>query len=323
MATDIAFSVGVISLLGRRVSLGAKLFLLALAIADDVGAIVVIAIFYTSSLAFQWLLAAALGLVVITVARRIAIRSTLFYAVVGTFVWFFVLESGVHATIAGVVLGLMTPVTAYYTDEQFRHHTRTVLGRYGVNAAAPNARERIDSDALELSAIARESVAPLDRLERALVPWSSFVIVPLFALANAGVAFFDVDIAEALTSPVALGVSVGLVVGKLVGITAATLLAVRFGIGTLPTGTGPRQVVGLAAVAGIGFTVSLFITELAFTEPDLIVNAKTGIFLGSLVAGILGYTLLRTARPPDETRYAHPDRRDPDVAEAVTPVTDG
>ncbi len=295
MATDIAFSVGVISLLGRRVPVGAKLFLLALAIADDIGAILVIAVFYTTGLSMGWLLAAVAGLAVVYVAGRVAVRSLLFYVVAGTAVWFCVLESGVHATIAGVVLGLMTPVGAYYSDKQFRAHARTVLARFQVNAAAPNARERIDNDALELAAIARESVSPLDRLERHLVPWASFVIVPLFALANAGVDFSGVNIASAVTSPVALGVSVGLVVGKLVGISAATLLAVRLGVGVLPSGTGSRQVIGLAAVAGVGFTVSLFIAELAFSAPELTINAKTGIFVGSAIAGVLGYLLLRTA----------------------------
>ncbi len=314
MATDIAFSVGVISLLGTRVPVGAKLFLLALAIADDVGAILIIAVFYTSGLSVLWLLAAGAGLTVIYIARRVSVRSVLFYVLVGASVWFFILESGVHATITGVVLGLMTPVGAYYTDEQFRWHTRTILGRYEVNRVSPHARERIDSDALELAAVARESVSPLDRLERALLPWSSFVIVPIFALANAGVAFYDIDVRAAITSSVALGVSVGLVAGKLTGISVATLLAVRLGIGVLPRGTGTRHVIGLAAVAGIGFTVSLFITELAFAGSPLAVNAKIGIFTGSMVAGILGYLVLRS-RPRTSQELAE--------AREVMGLTDG
>ncbi len=300
MATDIAFSVGVISLLGSRVSVSAKLFLLALAIADDIGAIAVIAVFYTDDLSIVWLAEAIVLVAAVYLAQRVNVRSVLFYAIIGTVVWYFVFESGVHATLAGVALGLMTPATAYISDEDFKQRARWILDRYDMDAASPRARERIDADAMELSQIARESVSPLDRLESALHPWSSFVIVPLFALANAGVRFADIDVAEAITSAVSLGVAFGLVAGKIVGITLFTWLAVRFGLGVLPRRTGWRDIVGLGALAGIGFTVSLFITELAFTDEMLTDAAKLGIFVGSLVAGVLGYTLLRASPTPAE-----------------------
>ena len=300
MATDIAFSLGVVSLLGSRVSVNAKLFLLALAIADDIGAIAVIAIFYTSDLSIWWLLAALAGLMVVYGAQRAQVRSILFYSVVGTFVWFFTLESGVHATLAGVALGLMTPATAYYSDSQFRKRVQWILDRFDMDAASIRARERLDEDALEASAIARESVSPLDRLERSLHPWSSFVIVPIFAVANAGVRFVDVDVVNAVTSSVALGVAVGLVLGKIVGITGATIIAVRLGIGVLPRRTTWRQIVGLSALAGIGFTVSLFIAELAFTSGAFIDSAKIGIFIGSGIAGLIGFALLRGSPTPAE-----------------------
>ncbi len=310
MATDIAFSVGVISLLGTRVSVGAKLFLLALAIADDVGAITVIAIFYTSDLALGWLAAGIAGLGLILVAQRVNIRSIPFYVVAGVVVWFFVFESGVHATLAGVALGLMTPVRPLYSDDDFYRRSRMVLDRYQMDAASPERRERLDHDALELSAVARESVAPLDRLEHVLLPWSSFVVVPVFALANAGVRFVDFEsgITEAITSTISLGVGFGLLVGKVVGITLATWLAVKFGVGKLPKRTGWNQIVGLGFLAGIGFTVSLFVTELAFDTVALADAAKVGIFMGSTLSGIIGYTLLRRmGRTPQEQLEASRD----------------
>ena len=300
MATDIAFSVGVISLLGTRVSVGAKLFLLALAIADDIGAIAVIAIFYTSDLSFAWLAIAIGGLVIISVATRIGIRAMTFYWIIGVFVWFAVFESGVHATLAGVALGLMTPAFAMYSDKEYKTRVTGILNRFDMNLASPDARARLDSDAIAMQSVARESVSPLKRLELALHPWSSFLIVPLFALANAGVRFSDIDVGEALTSSVTLGVSFGLVVGKVIGITGATWLALKFGWGKLPDRTGWPQVFGLAALAGVGFTVSLFITELAFTDELLADQAKIGIFIGSTIAGGIGYLLLRSGKTPDE-----------------------
>jgi NhaA family Na+:H+ antiporter len=300
MATDIAFSVGVISLLGTRVSVGAKLFLLALAIADDIGAIAVIAVFYTTDLSLGWLAAAVVLLVLIRSANRVGIRSMTFYIVTGIAVWFFVFESGVHATLAGVALGFLTPAAAWYSDEEYFNRANWILAQRKMDEAAPRSVERIDEHALHLAEVSRESVSPLNRLEHILHPWSSFVIVPIFALANAGVRFADIDLGETIVSPVSLGVAFGLVAGKAVGITGATWLAVRLKLGKLPKRTGWPQVIGLAALAGIGFTVSLFIAELAFTEELLTEEAKIGIFIGSTVAGIIGYSLLRKAPTREE-----------------------
>jgi NhaA family Na+:H+ antiporter len=297
MATDIAFAVGVVSLLGKRVPVGGKLFLLALAIADDIGAITVIAVFYTDDLNLAFLGAALGGLVLMQLASRVRIRSLAFYVPLGMAVWFMLFESGVHATLAGVAIGLLTPARAMYTDREFHDRSTRIIGRYSADAAMPEGSERIDSDALELAAVARESVSPLDRIEGALLPWSSFVVVPIFALANAGVRFAGVDVAAALTHPVALGVAVGLVAGKIVGISLFTWLAVRFGIAVLPRNTEWRHIFGLAAVGGIGFTVALFVTSLAFDSIELADRAKTGIFLASTVAGIIGYVALRTMKP--------------------------
>jgi Na+:H+ antiporter, NhaA family len=300
MATDIAFSVGVISLLGSRVPIGAKLFLLALAIVDDIGAILVIAVFYTSDLSFVWMVVAVATVLLIIVARQAGIRAGIIYLPLAVLAWFAFLESGVHATIAGVVLGLLVPARAYYSDTDFRRKGGWILDRFDRDKASPEAHERLDDDALALATIARESVSPLERWERALHPWSSFVIVPIFALANAGVRFVGVDIVGAVLSPVALGVSVGLAVGKPVGISLATWLALRLKIGQLPRHTTFVHIIGLGLIAGVGFTVSLFITELAFrSSAEALVftdEAKIGIFVGSIIAGIAGFVFLRLYR---------------------------
>lgn len=302
MATDIAFSVGVVALLGSRVAVGAKLFLLALAIVDDIGAIAVIAVFYTDELNLGYLALAVGGLIVIIIARRAGISSMLFYVPIGLFVWFTMLESGVHATIAGVALGLLTPVKARYSNERFRQKVVAVLDRWDINRASPEAEARLDYDALELAAVAKASVSPLNRLEHALHPWSSFVIVPLFALANAGVRFIgqDASLSEQMTSPILLGVAVGLLVGKPVGIAVATWIGLKLKLGVLPRRTSMKTVVGLGFLAGIGFTVSLFVSELAFRQELFANEAKLGIFIGSAVAGVIGFLILRSIRTPEE-----------------------
>lgn len=302
MATDIAFSVGVVALLGTRVSVGAKLFLLALAIVDDIGAIAVIAVFYTDDLDFIALAVAVVGLGAIYLARRVGVQSLVVYTMAAIFVWYFFLESGVHATIAGVILGMMTPIRPRYTDEQFRQKAKQVLDRWDSNRASPHASERLDQDALELANVARASVSPLERLEHALHPWSSFLIVPLFALANAGVRFIggEEGLFAELLSPVSLGVAVGLMIGKPIGISVATWAGLRFNMGVLPRRTDMRTIIGLGSLAGIGFTVSLFITELAFRESLFADEAKIGIFAGSAIAGVIGFLILRAMRTPEE-----------------------
>jgi NhaA family Na+:H+ antiporter len=291
MATDIAFVVGVVALLGRRVPPAAKLFILALAIADDIGAILVIAFFYTTDLSMGWLALAALLLVVIGIGQRVGIRSSLFFGSAAVAVWFAMLESGVHATIAGVAVGFLTPARPFYNSEEFESKARDILDTFPLGDT-PEDDEKSDYEAELLSSIATESIAPLNRLENRLLPWSSYLIVPLFALSNAGVDFRGVDVGEVLTNPVALGVAIGLVAGKTIGISLFAWLAVKTRWGRLPAATTWRHVFGVAALAGIGFTVSLFITNLAFTDPELTDIAKLGIFAGSLLAGILGALIL-------------------------------
>jgi NhaA family Na+:H+ antiporter len=299
MATDIAFAVGVVALLGSRVPPGAKLFLLALAIADDLGAILVIAIFYTAELSLGWLAIAAGLLIAIGVAQRVGIRSSLFFGSAAVAIWFAMLESGVHATIAGVAVAFLTPARPFYSSKEFEGKAREILDTYPLGDS-PEDDEKSDYEAEILSAIATESIAPLNRLEHRLLPWTSFLIVPLFALANAGVDLRGVDLIAVLIDPIALGVAMGLLVGKTVGISLFTWLAVTTGLGRLPDGTTWRQIVGLGALGGIGFTVSLFITNLAFTDQQMADVARVGIFAGSLLAGIVGSMVLLRAEPRTE-----------------------
>ena len=294
MATDIAFSIGVVALLGRRVPVGAKLFLLTLAIVDDIGAITVIAVFYTEDLSLPWLMWALVGLAVVFVAQKSGIRSLVFYVPVGIAIWFATLESGVHATLAGVALGFLTPAYSLLTPKEFDTRARRILSTYPVGGDTGLDKERANHEARMLSEVSRESIPPLNRLEHSLVLWSSYVIVPIFALANAGVRFAGISLSEAATSNIALGVTFGLTAGKFFGITIAAYLAVRLGIGKLPRGLTWSHVFGLALLGGIGFTVSLFVTALAFPNDPIIADqAKIGIFVGSFIAGALGYAWLR------------------------------
>ena len=291
MATDIAFALGVLTLAARRAPANLKPFLLTLAIVDDIGAILVIAVFYSDGASWT-ALGVAVALLLGTVAlQRIHVRATAVYVVLGIGVWLAVFESGVHPTIAGVALGLLTPSVPFQrpkavSEEAHRTADDTVDDPVPPDADAPQW--------LRLASLSREAVSPLARVEAALHPWTSSIVVPVFALANAGVHLSARAIADAAVSPVALGIVLGLVVGKVVGITGASLLAVRGGVGRLPEGAGLRQLVGTAAVAGIGFTVSLFVTELAFADPATTDVAKIGIFAASIAAGALGLLVLRS-----------------------------
>lgn len=294
MATDIAFVVGIMALLGNRVPPAAKLFVLALAIADDLAAIVVVAVFYTADTRLGWLVAAGVGLGTIWLAQRVGIRSLGLYVPLAVVVWYATLESGVHATLAGVALGFLTPARALYSATEFETKARFILDSYPIGHTV-EAEEKLDHEAKLIAEIATESIAPLNRLETKLLPWSSFLIVPLFALANAGVSFGGADLSGPNTL-IAGGVAAGLVVGKLVGITLFSWLAVRTGLGRLPPDTTWGHLVGLAAAAGIGFTVSLFVTDLAYGHGPLADAAKIGIFGGSLVAGLVGVLILSRGR---------------------------
>jgi Na+/H+ antiporter NhaA len=286
MATDIAFVLGLLALLGPACPPQLRIFLLTLAIVDDIGAITVIAIFYSASIDLAALAVAAALLAAILALRGVRGWRGPAYFLAGLLLWIATYESGVHPTIAGVLLGLLTAV--YPRESSDVHHAARLTQRFR-QAPTP---QRARSAVLGVSS----AVSPNERLQAALHPWTSYAIVPLFALANAGVALDADALSAAATSPITLGVVLGLVVGKLAGITVCSLAAVRLGVGPLPRGVGPGQLAGGAAIAGIGFTVSLFVAELAFTDEALREEAKVGVLVASLIAAVLGATLLRLAR---------------------------
>lgn len=290
MATDIAFAVGVLGILGRRIPSAARLFLLTLAIVDDIGAILVIAVFYTSDLSLTWLAIAIGMLAAMVVARLLRIWTTVVYAILGVGVWFALLESGVHATLAGVAIGLLAPAGPLLKEEVARRHAAEALRDH-----------TLDPDELaRLRFLLKESVSVVERLQSTLHPVSAYVVLPVFALANAGVELGAIG--DVFTEPVGLGIVLGLVVGKPVGILLASFLAVRAGLGKLPEHTSWSMVLGLGAVGGIGFTVSIFIAGLSFPGAELLTEeAKIAILLASVVAAGVGVVLLLLA-----TRKAAP-----------------
>lgn len=290
MATDIAFAVGVLALLGRRVPVGAKLFLLTLAIADDIGAIAVIALFYSGPISVGWLSVAVASLIGVWGAGRVGIRSLGVYLPLALLAWLATLESGVHATLAGVALGLLTPASPFYALGEFRSQSGPLLQKLVTEDDDVSERESADFSLLTIAEFARESVSPLTRIEPALSLWSAFAVVPIFALANGGINFGSGPVN--LTSPIALGVGLGLLAGKTVGITLFTLLGTASGL-VLPAGMTRRHVLGISILAGIGFTVALFVAGLAFEDPGNFVDARVGIFAASIAAALLGLAVLR------------------------------
>ena len=289
MATDIAFAVGVLALLGRRVPIGLKIFLLALAIADDIGAIVVIALFYSGAIQLAALSLAALGLAFIFGMNRLGVRSIVAYWIAGAGVWLAMHYSGIHPTIAGVALGLMTPGRAWVPRESLVETLLDAVDRLDGQIDRSHDRSRLVGD---LTATARETLSPLERLEVALHPWVAFAIMPIFALANAGVSLAP----AAATHRIAWAVVAGLVLGKPLGITVFSWLAVRSGIAQLPAGVNWRSLLGAGCLGGIGFTMSLFIASLALEGTPLDAG-KIGILAGSTISAALGLGLLLASLP--------------------------
>jgi NhaA family Na+:H+ antiporter len=304
MATDIAIVTGVVAMLGTRAPTWLKLFLLALAIADDIGAIVVIAIFYSEGVDLRWL-AMALATLVATAIARNRIQFTGFYVALGAVCWLSLHEAHIHTTLTGVAFGLMAPVTP-------RLATGLIdADDLGLDPSAVSAAR--------MSRRAQSSVSVVEWLEHRLHPWSAFVVVPLFALANAGIRIPSDELGSAFSQRVTWGVLLGLVVGKTVGISGATLLAVALRVGRLPAGVSARYVIGAAALGGIGFTVSLFVTELAFGEGPHGTDARLGVLVGSLVAALLGVAICLPGRV-DQQAVSSPVR-DPQQERAVGEAT--
>lgn len=294
MATDIAFALGLLSLAGKHIPTSVKVFLSALAVADDLGAVMVIAFFYTAQIDFVALVAGLSFLLVLGVGNLLGIRSTAFYLVLGIAVWLGFLFSGVHATIAGVLVAMMIPARTKIDEHDYvkciRAYTNEFEKAIPQNGSLTTAEQHQTIE--KIKQLSMDAETPLQKIEYALHPWVAFVIMPLFALANAGMEI-DKSFFTTLINPISLGILLGLVVGKFIGVLSFTWLMVRFKFSELPQHAGWKHIVGIALLAGVGFTMSLFITGLAFTDTAMINSAKSGIFLASSLSGIAGIWLLK------------------------------
>ncbi len=298
MATDIAFALGVLTVMGTRAPTSLKVFLTALAIVDDLGAIMVIALFYSGELAWGWLAIGGLSMVGLIALNGFGVRYAVPYGALGVLLWVAFLHSGVHATVAGVLAALTIPASARINGLEFLTRARDYLTEFGHATDRPNRRlsNQGQQDALHALEEAIEEVStPLQKLEHGLLPWVTYAILPLFALANAGVTI-EGGVTARLLEPIGLGIVLGLVVGKQIGVTLFAWLSVRLGMADLPADIRWIHIYGVAWLSGIGFTMSLFIAGLAFGEgSELLAGAKLAILLASVVAGLGGWLILSRA----------------------------
>lgn len=299
VATDIAFALGILALLGDRVPLALKVFLAALAIVDDLLAVLIIAVFYTSSLNFMALGAAAIVLVILYTGNRLGVQNVKYYVFFGVLLWIAVLYSGVHATIAGVLLALTIPADARLDAASFTSRARSLIDRISKKVETDeDMGEQLDQvHALEDMCEAVQS--PLARMEHGLSGYVSFLIMPVFALANAGVRL-DPSLLTELSSPVGLGIILGLFIGKQFGVSFAVWAAVKLGIAELPDKVSMKQIYGVGVLCGIGFTMALFVTNLAFPGSESLDIAKLSVLVGSAISAIIGSIMLRAWLPTRE-----------------------
>ena len=296
MATDIAFAISALVLLGNRVSPALVTFLVALAIVDDLGAVIVIALFYTEQINMFPLGLAVISFLIMIIFNRVGIHMILPYFIVGLFMWFFMLESGVHATIAGVIAAMAIPSKPKQAPIDFTNHARNLLDEYDNYPVATDhmMHERQKAILLNIKDKIDAVGSPAARLEHDLHLPVSLVVIPLFALANAGISIDFSSIGETIVTPVSMGIIAGLILGKVLGIFGLAFVAIKMGIAKLPEGSTMSQIFGVAFLGGIGFTMSIFVADLAFLgNPELIFQAKVGILAASLFAGLFGYLWLR------------------------------
>lgn len=302
MATDIAFALGILIMLGKRIPLGLKIFITAFAIVDDLGAILVIALFYSKQLYVPDLLAAAIVLLILLFFNYLNLRHPIFYILPGFILWYALLKSGIHATIAGVLLALTVPAANNLGPGLFLRRMNHYLARFKdlqSNVNSKLTQEQIEAlQAMEISCHKLES--PLQRMEHALHPWVSYFIMPLFALSNAGVVF-KAGISDLIGSPISWGIIFGLGLGKFMGVFGFTWLGLKTGLAKLPENVTLRHLAGAGFLGGIGFTMSLFITYLAFDDPFLIAKAKGAIFITSALSALVGISILLTTAKIDES----------------------
>ncbi|KIO76733.1 Na(+)/H(+) antiporter NhaA [Pedobacter lusitanus] len=294
MATDIAFALALLSMAGKHIPASVKVFLSALAVADDLGAVLVIAFFYTSNLNFVPLGIAAIFLLILIAGNKLGIRSSAFYLLIGIAVWIGFLLSGVHATIAGVLVAFTIPAVTKINENNFSENLRKLS--FDFEQEIPNGGLLTTSEQHrtieQVKQLTLAAETPLQKIEYALHPWVAFVIMPLFALANAGIVI-GADFFTALVNPVSIGVISGLIIGKFAGVLLFTWLMVKTKLAQLPDQANWKHITGVALLAGVGFTMSLFISNLAFENPEFIEQAKYGILIASLIAGVLGITMLK------------------------------
>lgn len=297
MATNIAFALALVYMLGDRVPLSAKVFLTTLAIVDDLGSVIVIALFYTSNISVSSIAVGVAFLLIMFIANKMGVKSVLFYGMLGVCgVWTAFLMSGIHATIAAVLAAFMIPADSKIPEATFIARMRRQLRLF--EKADSNDVRTLEHEQVEIIAQVKSeainALPPLQRLEHGMHPFVSFVIMPIFALANAGVNFVEMDMASIFSNNVALGVMLGLLLGKPIGVVASVWILVKLGIGKRSASMTWRRFIGLGFLASIGFTMSMFVTSLAFTDPALHVQAKVGIFAASILGGVIGYRLLKT-----------------------------
>jgi len=295
MATDIAFAIGILALLGSRVPVALKIFITALAIADDIGAVLVIAFFYTANISFASLAFAGVILILLIAANLAGVRNLIVYSVLGIILWLAFLSSGVHATVAGVLLAFTIPASSRINTAQFLLNGKRLLedfdksGEEGPNVLSSEERETIVQS---LEENCEKIMSPLQRFEHKLHPFVSFLIMPVFALANAGVALNSNFISD-LTNPISFGIIAGLFIGKQIGIAVFTWISVKLKIASLPYGISWKQIYASGILAGVGFTMSLFIANLAFSSEEFLTISKVGILSASLLSGFIGFFILR------------------------------
>lgn len=294
MATDIAFAIGILALLGNRVPLSVKIFLTALAIVDDLGAVLVIAAFYTTKITMPALGMAALFFIIMLVLSVRDVRFSAPYIVLGILLWFAMLKSGVHATIAGVLTAITIPATPAVSQEQFKKMRRDIMQRLETGmreSDGDESGEEVQSVFRQVEYASKKFISPLQRLEHLLHPYVSFFIMPVFALANAGVSLKGISF-DTLAKPVSMGIILGLVFGKQIGVTLFSWLAVKTGLAGLSGDMKWKHIYGASWLAGIGFTMSLFVASLAFEDGELIMISKIGILTASFISAIIGLLVL-------------------------------
>ena len=296
MATDIAFALGAIAVFGRKLPAGLRVFLSAFAIADDLGAVVIIAVFYTKEIVWGYLIICIFFVAGLAVANLLWIRWTFVYAVLGLAIWLAVLNSGVHPTVAGFVVAMFIPARGKYDTDRFVKKVKEIMDEFQCEEQSCGYSILLDRGHLNavhaLEIACHEVETPLQRLEHSLHPWIAFVLLPLFAFANAGLSLKGINLASIVHQPLTLGITLGLFLGKPVGIVLFSLLAVKTGIAVLPAEVRWSHIIGAGMLGGIGFTMSLFVSGLSFTSPELLNYAKLGILLGSILSAVAGLVFL-------------------------------